>query len=446
MSATLTFTPTVSPNACLPNQDAFLFQRARTWWLLLALFLLAQENGIFTVASTASEKLKVLRQFYAPSTTLLLMSTILLWTICAGLAVKRIGPTLLVMLEQKVVLAFAVLAFLSAIWSQDPQLTFRKSILLFLVFGFASFFASSYSPSDQMRLLLAAGVIVALASIAMAILLPQYGLDSGGEWKGVLGQKNQLGLAILFLFSGLAFYPISNNRRLVTVATQALLPIGLIVLSQSKGSLIMAVLLIAVRLYGPFLRNRRRDQLPFVLFATFAGILGILLSRNMLLLLLGRDSTLTGRTHEWSIISDYALRHLWLGYGYVAFWTGTGDSLAAMNLVGGALHGSDNGYLDTMLQFGLAGLCLWIILLLVALRDIVKLFREPFVPLEGYWYAGVVLVVFVGSFVESLFPAPGGVNTFVFVVACAGLKNLSNAGIHSASRSELYSGANHHST
>jgi O-antigen ligase len=423
MSAAITAVYAAPAETYAENEDPLLFKRVRTWWLLIALLLMVQENGIFTAASTASEKLKTLRQFYAPSTTLLML-TILLWTICAGLMVNRIGPTLRVMLKQKAVLAFALLAFLSVIWSQDPQLTFRKAILLFLVFGFAWLFAASYSPSDQMRLLLAAGVIVALASIAMAILLPQYGLDSGGEWKGVFGQKNGLGGAMLLLFSGLAFRPIPNDRRLLTVAIQAILPIGLIFLSQSKGRLILAVLLIAVRLYGPFLRSRRGDQLPFVLYSTVFGMLAIALGRDIVLSMLGRDSTLTGRTHEWAILVPYALKHLWLGYGYQAFWTGTGDSLHAMTLVGGAMRGADSGYLDTMLQFGLVGMAMWLIVLLVVLRNFARLFREDFVPLAGYWYAGIILATFVGSFTEGLFLNPGGVTTFIFVVACAGLRNL----------------------
>jgi len=370
--------------------------------------------------------LKTLRQFFEPSTSTLLFLTVLLWTICAGLIVKRIGPTLRLMLNQKAVLAFAFLAFLSTLWSQDPQLTFRKAVLFFLLLSFASFFAASYTPSDQMRLLLVAGVILALASTVWAVLLPQYGLDSGGEWKGVLGQKNQLGHAVLFLFSGLAFRPMLNGHRLRKLAIQAILPIGLILMSQSRGSLILALLLVALRLYGPFLRNRRRDQLPFVLYATSLGILAIVLGWNIVLLLLGRDSTLTGRTQEWSVIAFYALRHLWLGYGYRAFWIGTGDSLHVVAQIRGAIHGSDSGYLDIMLQFGLAGIVLWLIVMLVTVRDFGRLFRRRFVPLAAYWYAGIILATFVGSFTDGFFPGPGGITTFIFVVACAGLRTLSS--------------------
>lgn len=425
MSATMIAVRRASTEAYEEIQDPFLFKRARVWWTLLALCLMAQGNAaIFSAPTVASEARKTLRELYAPSTTLLIL-TVVLYLICASLIGTRIGPTLRMMLNQKAVLAFAILAFLSTLWSQEPSLTFRKAAMLFLTFAFAWLFAISYSPADQMRILLVAGVILALSSFAMAVLLPAYGVEAGGEWKGVFGQKNTLGYTMFLLFSGLAFDRIPSRRRLMTVTLQAILPIGLIVLSQSRESLVLAVLLIGVRVYGPFLARRRRDQLPFTLYATVFGILGIIFAREILFSVLGRDSTLTGRTNEWAIIVPFALKHLWLGYGYQAFWTGTGDSLGVISALRGAIFGADSGYLDTMLQFGLVGLGLLLILLVVSLGDFARLFRTDSMPLAAYWYAGLILAAYLGNFVGSMFLSTG-FNSFVFVVACAGLRNLSH--------------------
>jgi hypothetical protein len=51
--------------------------------------------------------------------------------------------------------------------------------------------------------------------------------------------------------------------------------------------------------------------------------------------------------------------------GYSAFWASSGDSLRAMNIIGGGMKGSDGEYVDAMLQFGLAGMGLFLVLLLV---------------------------------------------------------------------------------
>jgi O-antigen ligase len=411
------------------NQDPGLFRRARTWWMLLVLFLVAQGNGLFTRQDDTYWSLKGLNQDFESSPILLLLTAVT-WILCAVLMFKRLASSVRLMSHHKALLAFVALAFLSTLWSQEPSITFRRAMLLWLAFLFAWFFASYYSPADQRRILLAAGIVVALASIAMAILLPQYGISSGGEWKGVFGQKNRLGLSIFFLFSGLPFRKIPNGRALLTLALQSILPIGLIVLSQSKTSLIMVLVLIAVRVLGPFVSRARRHQLPFILFATiFAVILTPLIAiaaRDVILPLLGRDSTLTGRTDHWGLLLSYAYRHFWLGYGYQAFWTGTGDSLAVIKDVGATMKGADSGYIDTVLQFGAAGIALLLVIFVVAARDFLELLRTRSVPLVGYWYASIIIATFVGSFTEILFLVPNGVITFVFVVACAGLRTLRN--------------------
>lgn len=429
MSAMLTFTAAAPVNTRAQNYaengDPFLFRRFRTWWMLLALFLMAQGNGLFTRQDSSYWRVKTVQRELESSPILLLL-TVTLWVICAGLMIKQAGPTLRLMLNQKAVLAFAVLAYLSIFWSQDPLLTFRKATLLFLAFAFAWFFVTYYSPADQMRLLLAAGVIVALASIAMAILLPEYGVASGGEWKGVFGQKNRLGLSIFFLFSSLPFCRISSKRQLLMLTLQSILPIGLILLSQSKTALALTVVLIAVRVLGPFIARRRRDQLPFMLYTAVVGIsltvIAMTVGRGVILPLLGRDSTLTGRTEHWAVLATYVVRHLWLGYGYAAFWTGTGDSLRVMSDIGAGMKGSDSGYVDMMLQLGLLGMILLLLVFLISVRDFGRLTRRDSVPLVAYWYAGIIVATLVGSVTEILFL--GGVTTFIFAVACAGLRNL----------------------
>jgi exopolysaccharide production protein ExoQ len=404
--------------------DPFLFRRARTWWLLLALFLLAQGDGMFTT-NDGHESLKGLKQIMAPPPGLLLM-TVALWVICAALMFTRIGSTLRVLFRHKSVLAFAVLAFLSTLWSQVPWLTFRKATVLLLIMAFAWFFTNYYSPADQMRLTLALGVIVALTSIAWVIFLPRYGITGTGEWKGVFGQKNLLGNTIFFLFSALPFCRIASVRRLLIVGLQAVVPIGLILLSRSRTPLFMTAALIAVRVFGPLLTRMRKEAIPFLLYTMGAGMLIILATLGVILPLLGRDLTLTGRTHEWALIVPFALKHLWLGYGFQGFWIGPfGDSGTVISLLGAGLNTADNGYLDLMLQFGLVGIGLLLILLIVCIRDFLSLLRRPSVALIAYWYAGLIVAIFVGSITEGMFWMPIRIIPFMFALACAGLRRIS---------------------
>jgi exopolysaccharide production protein ExoQ len=429
MSATLTPVRAVSAGIYTETVDPFLFKRARTWWTLLALFLMAQANGIFGQQDNTYWTMKGLKRVYESPFALQLL-TIVLWTICIGLMFDGMGNALRLMLRQKMLSAFVFLAFLSTLWSAEPQVTVRKAVFLFLLVLFGFFFSTYYSPADQRRLLIGAGVVVGLACIAMALLLPQYGISSAGEWKGVFGHKNRMGLGVFFLFSGLPFCEISTPRRMRTLLLQAILPLGLIILSRSKTSLIISALLIAIRVVGPWLAQRRRDQLPFVIYSVVFGLpivaLLISLTLDLILPLLGRDSTFSGRTETWTLLLPYMLEHLWFGYGYQAFWTNSGDSLQYMARRGAAMKGSDSGYVDTMLQFGLVGMGMLASLLAVSLRDFVVLLRKPCIPPIAYWYAGLIVATFVASFTEILFLTPNGVNCFVFVMACAGLTRYSH--------------------
>jgi exopolysaccharide production protein ExoQ len=430
----MTATPAVRE---VENGDPLLFRRGRTWWMLLTLFMLAQGNGLFTRQDDSYYRVKTLKDLYEPGGNLLLL-TIATTALCIAMMIGYLIPTLRLMLRHKSILIFALLPLISVAWSQDPTISLRKATILLLSVVFAWFFATYYTPADQMRVLMAAGVIVGVASIAMALALPQFGIASSGEWKGVFAQKNRLGLSMFFLFSGLPFQAFCGRREWMKLALQSLFPIGLILLSHSKTSLILTFLLVLVRIFGPFAARCRRENLPFLLFAIAGSIAGaglmIAFGLNAILSLLGRDITLTGRTEHWGLLASFAARHLWLGYGYQAFWEGsTGDSGRFIALAGTGMRGADSGYLDAALQLGLLGIAVLFVLLLVSLRDFLKLFRRPTLPLMALWYAGVIVVTYIGDFTEGLFWVSSGVYVFVFVIAIAGLKYLRSAAVYQAS-------------
>ena len=382
---------------------------------------------MFTRQDSAYWSVKDLSQKFDSKTNLLWLTA---FSCALGLClmIGYIGPTLRTMVKQKTVAAFAVLAFLSTFWSQAAGMTFRRAALLALGLAFGCFLATCYSPQDLRRLMLAAGVIVGIACIAWAILLPQYGISIDGEWKGIFGHKNHMGLGILFFFSGLPFCEIPNRRRLLVLMLQSLFPIGLILLSRSMTSLILVFVLIAVRVLGPFVASRRREQIPFVVYSIAVGLpvlaLAITAGEGIILPLLGKDPSLSGRTDHWAILLPYMADHLWLGYGYQAFWTGSGDSLSVIRSVGGAMKGADSGYIDTMLQFGLVGMGWLMVLLLVFFRDFARLIRRSPMPLIAFWYVGVGIAMFVGSFTEGLITFGIPVPEIVGAIAFAGLRNM----------------------
>ena len=408
--------------------DPSLFRRPRTWWFLVALFLITDSGGLFTTqgmhpgAGIGQGGNGEVDQS-AASVSIMLNS---IWVICMGLMFGFARPILNQMAKQKVVLSFLVLAFLSTFWSQAPNMTIRKSILLALYLLFAWYFTSYYTPADQMRLLIALGVIMGVASVFWAIALPGYGVHGTGEWKGIFGQKNMLGTAMLFLFSPLPFRPIANFRELRRVCLIGLLPIGLIMLSQSRTSLIMAVILVALRICGPIFIGLKKERMPLVVFLLVIGLAMIPISIGIILPLLGRDLTFSDRTTYWALLVPYAKKHLWLGYGYQAFFVDRAGQFGSVTGITSfkELISADNGYLDVWLECGLVGVATLFALFAASVSDFFAVARRPRVPLAAFWYAGLILSIYFGGITDNIFWKPIRMMPFILAAACAGLANI----------------------
>jgi O-antigen ligase len=107
---------------------------------------------------------------------------------------------------------------------------------------------------------------------------------------------------------------------------------------------------------------------------------------------LGRDTTLTGRTQIWSTAIQYIGDRPLLGYGYQVFWEPDGPvrRYLAKDL-GWEPVTAHNGYLEIGLDFGLVGLLLFSIFLCEAVRRSITYLRTssesvrawPFVVIIG---------------------------------------------------------------
>lgn len=189
----------------------------------------------------------------------------------------------------------------------------------------------------------------------------------------------------------------------------------------------MAVLLVGFRILCPIIVRIRREAIPFLLFGALFGVVIGLIGLSALLSLVGRDLSFTGRTHEWKVIFPFALTHFWFGYGYQGFWTGTeGDSGRVDAILGAVTTVADNGYLDIMLQFGVLGIGMLVVMLAISVRDFLLLLRRSSVPLIAFWYAGIIFIVFVGSCTEGMFWMPVRIIPFMLTLACAGIRNLTD--------------------
>lgn len=259
------------------------------------------------------------------------------------------------------------LALLSVAWSDAPDVTLRRSFSLFGTSAFGLYLAARFGIGGTLRLLgLAMGVAAAL-SLVVAVGLPGYGLDEGahaGAWRGVFHQKNNLGQAMVM--STVAFVLLWRivERRRWAALLGAVLSAGLVLLSTSGTALVILLCFAALLPLFRVLRWHHTVVLPLlILIVLVAGLSGLWVVSNveMVLNLLGKDATLTGRTELWTAVIHQIQQRPVLGYGYSAFWLGwTGASAAVWSMIRWETPHAHNGFLDLGLDLGLLGIALFV--------------------------------------------------------------------------------------
>jgi O-antigen ligase len=261
---------------------------------------------------------------------------------------------------------YPIVCLASTIWSVNPYNTFKEASLLL---GYILAIAGICQILDIgvfCKIIVRVLAFLILASVVMAVALPQYGThqlddalgDAGaGLWRGVFGHKNLLGAAastsvFIFLFF----------RRLISASVSfqvmcIVAAIACLIFAQSAGSWVVLCMLVVYYFLlrtAPVSRNFLLlivlgvSVLAFTVFSFYsADLVGIV----------GRDATFTGRADIWRIVLDAIWQKPLLGFGYYA---GTHDFMRP--LLQGQLFSAavdpHNGYLDVMLGTGTVGLIL----------------------------------------------------------------------------------------
>jgi O-antigen ligase len=177
-------------------------------------------------------------------------------------------------------------------------------------------------------------------------------------------------------------------------------------------------------------RFRKRDyavlaSAMLILFFVAAAAM-VLFQPDVVLTLLGKDATLTGRTQIWAAVLHSISQRPLFGYGYQAFWLGLeGESYHVILAVSWMLSQAQSGFLDVTVETGATGLIVVLLVFFFAFRDsLACLFRsrdeDRLHAVE--WYLAVVLLTMLYNFDESFLFEPKHLGSMIFVLACVGLK------------------------
>lgn len=205
-----------------------------------------------------------------------------------------------------------------------------------------------------------------------------------GAWRGLFLEKNILGFTMCWGALMCASAALLAPKRALLWWPAAGLCVLLLLLSTSKTSLL--ALGFGVAAFGLVLIVRRGGVgAVTAIYIAVVGIAGlaiaIALAPQVLLDLLGKDATLTGRTKIWDAVLRLIHERPWLGFGYGAVWTddtGWGPLAWVVKWAKFKPSHAHDSWLEQWLGLGLVGLGTWILCYLTTLvRAIIALFRSP---------------------------------------------------------------------
>jgi len=285
------------------------------------------------------------------------------WRVCLRL-LPTLWPFLLIFL----------LAMTSSTWSQAPAISFRRSGTLLGLELYAVAAYVMFGPRRYMQLTMWTVLVLSVLGVVVAILSPAAGMDVGDYANAVRGffpQKNGFGIAMLDGTLALSFVMLDRGKlRWTDLAMMGVLMV-ILVLSRSTTSLLLSLIVVIATL-GLLALERGGTWRMLAILAAIVAVVGgsilvTLVGVSGLFELIGKDSTLTGRTEIWEAVWVSIHQRELLGYGYNGFWLP--DTLEIQRIwadVGWKVPAAHSGYLDLMLQFGEVGVALLILVTLAS--------------------------------------------------------------------------------
>ena len=298
-----------------------------------------------------------------------------------ALRFKLIAPLLW---RMRLLLLLSLLPYLSHFWSDFPEYSSKFGLFVFGTTLVGIYFAGRYTVREQLNFLgWVFGTIIGLC-LLFIFLLPGSGIDTGmhaGAWRGVFWHKNNLGIymtlsAIFFCLTAQADrIPWRKNLYWLLCAVSVVM----MVMSTSKSALIVFAATFVLLLCCYVLRWNDLISIPIFLslFVIGSGVtLWLIQSVDKILVLLGKGTTLSGRTDIWNSVYHYIQQRPLLGHGYAGFWVDIGQARFVWRDIGFEAVNSHNGFLDLLLDLGFVSLVLFLAIYIMAYARLLLLIRR----------------------------------------------------------------------
>lgn len=320
--------------------------------------------------------------------------------------------------KEKFLTFFILFCIISAVWSNYPVLSVKRSGQLFGTF-LTIINAVLLAKSDRLFPVLKFIFVLYIVITYFSGLFIPAAIDTAfNTWRGIELQKNGLGQAGVLIFTvALFFYSSDNSRKNTLNYLISFLAAGLIILSGSSTSIITLLLALAIlvtfyfdRVFRPIGRKRTISLLVVVFLTVSTIVIYPFLTELAAVIpeLFGKDLSLTGRTLMWPYLMTEVQKQLWFGHGYATYWIlGTSVVPRFQENVGWMVNEAHNEYIEILLQLGVTGLFMFLAMLVAIIRRTLKI--------ENNMALTCLISLLVLNITESLLFEARGPTNFIFM-------------------------------
>jgi exopolysaccharide production protein ExoQ len=282
-------------------------------------------------------------------------------------------------------ISLIVLVIFSFSWSDFPDyslLCIRSEFLAMTLFGI---YLGISSDIKSLNRKLSYGLILCLLlSWITAVAVPSIGRTQPGEpfagtWTGIYGHKNNTSSYMVLTSLVLLLESLQLTRKSwmgvpqhLWIRLLGLSAFAFVFITGSGTGLVLSILMSSsLFLYSRFRWQGKFTVLVLDLLVLIFGLVSSFLLGNWqeIVISMGKDPTLTGRTPMWDVAIQRILERPLLGYGLQGFWAPGSPYPAELgravdftgNFVPPHPH---NGFIDVAISVGLVGLCLFLVSLL----------------------------------------------------------------------------------
>ena len=307
---------------------------------------------------------------------------------------------------------YVVLVVLSISWSQQPDVSTKFAIEFALTVAGALVLASTVEP----HVFISALMCSYLVGDALGIFFGRYALNAGAQAMiGIYGSKNAFSAAQAYLFLSSWWVLVSVKHsllmRLLALGSVLVCPVLLL---WGRSADAVAPLLLAIPITFVVYLTARWPSLSRILavgtgFSLIIVIFGIAFVFwdtifGHLLVVSGKEVTLSGRTYMWTWAAALINQHPLLGTGYGAFWVQGNpyaeEIWAHFQVTGRSGFNFHNQWYDIGVSLGYVGLFVGLLTVLtVTIRTLRWVVRDP--SPESCFFTAFVWIVNIRSFLES---------------------------------------------